>query len=244
MKNPDNIDQLLVNLKLRRIREVLMRELERAAQVGCSHEETLTRLLQEEWLDRQERSQKYRLEQAKLPEHWEIETFPFQQQPGVNAAQIRQLASLDLVATGSNIVFIGEPGTGKTGLATGILLKALRAGRRCVFVKAQDLFDDMYSSLADRSTKQMINRLAKIDVLQIDELGYLNLRPEQANAFFKLMDERYTAHKATIITTNVEFDDWGRQLGDAKMAEALLSRLRHRCTTIRIAGPSLRTPGA
>ena len=106
-----------------------------------------------------------------------------------------------------------------------------------MFIKAQDLFDDMYSSLADRSTKQMINRLARIDVLQIDELGYLNLRPEQANAFFKLMDERYTARKATIITTNIEFEDWGRQLGDAKMAEALLSRLRHRCTTIRIAGP-------
>lgn len=242
--NPDDIDQLLVNLKLRRMREVLMRELQRAAQVGCSHQETLTRLLQEEWLDREQRSQKYRLEQAKLPEHWEIETFPFDKQSGVKASQIRQLASLDFVATGSNIVFIGEPGTGKTGLATGILLKALRAGRKAMFVKAQDLFDDMYSSLADRSTKQLINRLARIDVLQIDELGYLNLQPEQANAFFKLMDERYTARKATIITTNIEYEEWGRQLGNAKMAEALLSRLRHRCTTIRIAGPSLRTPGA
>ena len=92
--NPDDMDQLLVNLKLRRIREVLMRELQRAAQVGCSHQETLTRLLQEEWLDRQERRQKYRLEQAKLPEHWEIETFPFAQQPGVNAAQIRRESGL------------------------------------------------------------------------------------------------------------------------------------------------------
>jgi DNA replication protein DnaC len=240
--NPDDMDQLLVNLKLRRMREVLMRELERAAQSGCSHQETVTRLLQEEWLHRQERSQKYRLDQAKLPEHWEIETFPFDRQPGVNAAQIRQLASLDFVATGTNIVFIGEPGTGKTGLGTGILLKAVRAGRRAMFIKAQDLFDEMFASLADRSTRQMLDRLSRIDVLQVDELGYLNLQPEQANAFFKLMDQRYTLRKPTIITTNIDYDDWARQLGNAKMTEALLSRLRHRCVTIRIAGPSLRTP--
>lgn len=240
--NPDDIDQLLVALKLRRIREVLMRELERAAQTGCSHQETITRLLREEWIYRQERSQQYRLDKARLPEHWEIETFPFAQQPGVNPAQIRQLASLDFVATGTNIVFIGEPGTGKTGLATGILLKALRAGRRALFIKAQDLFDEMFASLADRSTRQMLDRLSRIDVLQIDELGYLNLQPEQANAFFKLMDQRYTLRKPTIITTNMEYDDWPKQLGNAKMTDALLSRLRHRCTTIRIVGPSLRTP--
>lgn len=240
--NPDDIDQLLVNLKLRRMREVLMRELDRAAQTGCSHQEFILRMLREEWIYRQERSQQYRLEKAKLPERWEIETFPFDRQTGVNAAQIRQLASLDFVATGTNIVFIGEPGTGKTGLATGILLKAVRAGRRAMFIKAQDLFDEMFASLADRSTRQMLDRLSRIDVLHVDELGYLNLQPEQANAFFKLMDQRYTLRKPTIITTNMDYDDWPRQLGNAKMADALLSRLRHRCTTIRIVGPSLRTP--
>ncbi len=240
--NPDDIDQLLVNLKLRRLRDVLVRELTRAAQTGCSHEDFLARLLREEWLYRQERAQKYRLDKAKLPEQWEIDTFPFDMQPGVNAAQIRQLASLDFVATGTNIVFIGEPGTGKTGLGTGILLKALRAGRRAMFIKAQDLFDEMFASLADRSTRSLLNHLARIDVLQVDELGYLNVQPEQANAFFKLMDQRYTLRKPTIITTNIDYDDWPRQLGNAKMTEALLSRLRHRCTTIRIVGPSLRTP--
>jgi DNA replication protein DnaC len=240
--NPDDIDQLLVNLKLRRMREVLMRELDRAAKTGCSHQDFILRMLREEWIYRQERSQQYRLEKAKLPERWEIETFPFDRQPGVNAAQIRQLANLDFVATGTNIVFIGEPGTGKTGLATGILLKAVRAGRRAMFIKAQDLFDEMFASLADRSTRQMLDRLSRIDVLHVDELGYLNLQPEQANAFFKLMDQRYTLRKPTIITTNIDYDDWARQLGNPKMTEALLSRVRHRCTTIRIVGPSLRTP--
>ena len=96
----------------------------------------------------------------------------------------------------------GETGVGKTGLACGLLLKALQNGYRCQFIRAQDLFDEMYASLADRSTRQLLNRLARLDVLLIDEIGYLNLKPEQSNIFFKLMEERYRQH-STIITTNL-----------------------------------------
>ena len=77
---------------------------------------------------------------------------------------------------------------------------------------------------------------------QIDELGYLNLRPEQSNIFFKLMEERYLLGKSTMITTNLDNEEWYAFLGQKEMVGALLSRLRHRCTTIRIDGPSLRTP--
>ena len=75
----------------------------------------------------------------------------------------------------------------------------------------------------------------------IDEVGYLNLRPEQTNIFFKLMEERYR-RKATLITTNLDYDQWARLLGNKELTEALLSRLRHQCQTIRINGPSLRGP--
>ena len=77
-------------------------------------------------------------------------------------------------------------------------------------------------------------------MILIDELGYLNLKPEQVNLFFKLMDERYTAHKATIITSNLEYEEWGRFLGNRPLTDALLGRLRHRCITIRIEGINLR----
>ena len=76
----------------------------------------------------------------------------------------------------------------------------------------------------------------------IDEMGYLNLRPEQTNIFFKLMEERYT-RKPTIITTNLVYDEWHNFLGNKELVAALLSRLRHRCHTVRINGPSLRDPG-
>jgi DNA replication protein DnaC len=99
-------------------------------------------------------------------------------------------------------VLVGPTGRGKTGLACGILLKALQNGYRCQFIRAQDLFDEMYASLADRSTRELLNRWARLDILLIDELGYLNLRPEQSNTFFKLMEERYHRH-STLITTNL-----------------------------------------
>jgi DNA replication protein DnaC len=101
--------------------------------------------------------------------------------------------------------------------------------------------DEMYASLADRASRKLIRRWARLDVLLIDEVGYLNLRPEQTNIFFKLMEERYR-RKATLITTNLEYDQWARLLGNKDLTEALLSRLRHQCQTIHINGPSLREP--
>ena len=138
-----------------------------------------------------------------------------------------------------NIVFMGPTGVGKTGLASGILLKALENGYRGRFIRAQDLFDDMYASLADRSTRKLINFLARLDILVIDEMGYLNLKPEQSNIFFKLMEERYRQH-STIITTNLDYEEWPQFLGNPLMVGALLGRLRQFCNTIRIDGPSLR----
>jgi DNA replication protein DnaC len=181
------------------------------------------------------------MRRANLPERWTLETFPFARQPGVNRKQIRGFAELEFIAKAENIVFCGKTGVGKTGLACGLLLKALENGYRCQFIKAQDLFDEMYASLADRSTRQLLKRLVRLDVLLIDEFGYLNLKPEQSNIFFKLMEERYRQHP-TIITTNLGYDEWPNFLGNRPMVEALLSRLRHQCHTVPIDGPSLREP--
>ena len=101
--------------------------------------------------------------------------------------------------------------------------------------------DELYASLADQSTTRLLQRLTNYDVLIIDEIGYLNLRPEQVNAFFKLMEQRYH-RKSTIITTNLEYDEWYELFQRKSLVDALLDRLRHRCTTIHIDGPSLRTP--
>jgi DNA replication protein DnaC len=198
----EELEQLLKNLRLRRVLEVYDEQLKAAEKEDVSYSEFLTRLVRAQWHARQEGALEWRIRRANLPERLSLETFPFARQPGVSRKQIRAFAELEFIAKAENIVFVGETGRGKTGLACGLLLKALENGYRCQFVKAQDLFDEMYASLADRSTRQLLKRLARLDVLAIDEFGYLNLKPEQSNIFFKLMEERYRQHP-TIITTNL-----------------------------------------
>jgi DNA replication protein DnaC len=241
MKMNEELEQLLKNLKLRRILDIYDEQLRAAEKEDVTYTEFLTRLIRAQWHARQEHALEWRIRNAKLPERWSLDTFPFARQPGVNRKQMRTFAELEFIAKKENIVFIGPTGVGKTGLASGILLKALENGYRGQFVKAQDLFDDMYASLADRSSRQLLKRLARLDVLLIDELGYLNLKPEQSNIFFKLMEERYR-RKPTIVTTNLGYDEWAGFLGNRNMVEAMLSRIRHHCHTVRIDGPSLRDP--
>ena len=237
----DELAQLLKCLHLGRIAEMIDDELKNAEDNDLAYSELLVRLFRAQWHRKQETALAWRIERAKIPEQWTLETFPFKRQPGVSQRQIRAFAELDFVAKAENIVLIGPTGVGKTGLASGLLLKALQNGHRCLFIRAQDLFDEMYASLADRSSRKLVDRLARVDVLCIDEMGYLNLKPEQTNIFFKLMEERYR-RRATIISTNLDYDEWHNFLGNKALVDALLSRLRHQCHTVKIEGPSLREP--
>lgn len=234
----------LRELGLTRMAEIIKERLRVCQHDGWPPKRLLRELIEEELAYRKERALQRRVHGASIPKDWTLETFPFDLQTGVKRAQIYEFAELDFVREGINLVFIAKTGRGKTGLASGLLLKALHSGYTGLRQRVQDLLDDLHRSIADRRTKHLLNRLSKIDVLIADELGYLNISDEQANLFFKLMDNRYLARKPTLITTNLDYPDWGRHLKNPLMTDALLSRLRQRCATINIIGPDLRAPAA
>jgi DNA replication protein DnaC len=213
-----------------------------AEKQGLSTTETLLQLLQEEFRDQQERSMRSRIIKAKIPNNWTIDTFPFDRKPSINKLQILNLMNLTFIERYENIVLIGEPGTGKTGIASALLRHALVNGYRGLFYDAQKLLENLYSSLADKTTTRLITTLSNISILLIDELGYLTLTNEQCNAFFKLMSMRYENKKSTIITTNLDYPKWYDLFKQKSLVDAMLDRLKHHCITINIEGPSLRDP--
>jgi DNA replication protein DnaC len=234
------IEQLLLSLKFKGMLQVLEEQLALAEKNGLSVQEVIYNLLSEELRFRQERSMFYRLQIAKLPWDWTLNSFPFDLQPGIQKSRMMTLSGLDFINRRENIVFHGKTGVGKTGLAVAILRQAIIAGYRGRFYNVQDLLDQLYASLADRSTPKLLNALCRYDLLLLDELGYLTLKKEQMNAFFKLMKERYEAGRPTIITTNLQPEQWYSLLEPKDMVDALLDRLNHRCINVHIDGPSLR----
>jgi DNA replication protein DnaC len=237
----DRLQSLLTQLHFHGMSAALDGELERAERDATPAAELLYRLLREEAASRRQRSLAYRLDQAHMPWRWTLESFPFERQPGVNRAQINSLAGLDFLRRTTNVLLIGPPGTGKTGIALGLLREACLNGYRGRFYNAQALLDELYASLADRSTAQLFKRLSRLQPLLIDELGYLTLKPEQTNVFFRLMDLRYN-RVSTIITSNLDLPDWYELFQKKHLVDALLDRLQHHCIIIRIDGPSLRSP--
>ena len=130
----EEVEQLLKNLKLGRMLSVYDEQLRAAEKGDVTYSDFIAGLLRAQWHERQESALEWRIGNAKLPERWSLETFPYARQPDVNRKQIRAFAELDSVAKAENPVFIGPTGVGKTGLASGLSMKALQNGHRCQFV--------------------------------------------------------------------------------------------------------------
>jgi len=190
-----------------------------------------------------DRSVGIRLSKAGLPAIRTLEEFDFSFQPGLPAARIRELAALGFVDRKENLVFVGRPGTGKTHLATALAVRACHARRRTQFVAAPALVEQLLAAEVAHSLGKQIEGWGRLDVLVIDELGYLPMDGHRANLFFQLVSHLYT-RTAVILTSNVSFDGWGRIFGgDEMMAAAILDRLLHFSHIFLISGPSYRMKG-
>jgi DNA replication protein DnaC len=241
MTHRDDLQELLHTLGMTYAAEVLPALLKEAADKSHSFSWLLTKILQDERDGRAQRATQNREQRARFPETWTLQSFPWGLQPGVDRREIMELADLAFVREGANIILLGDVGVGKTGLAIGLGREAVQAGHRVLFIKIHDLMDQLTASLLDRSTPRVIRRLARLDLMIIDEFSHIKLTEEQANLLFRLIDARYH-HTSTIFTTNLGFDDWGKHLNNPALTRSLASRVTEQCYVIRIEGPGLR-PG-
>lgn len=241
MTQDNQLAERLIQLGLKYAAEALPGLLKQAADKHHSFTWLLGKLLDQEVEGRTVRAEENRERRARFPEPWTLNTFPWELQPGVDQREIRELAELQCIREAANIVFIGDVGVGKTGLAIGLGREAVAAGYGVLFIKIHELIDQLMASLMDRSTPRLIRRLARIDLLIIDEFSHVKLSEEQANLLFRLIDARYH-RKSTIFATNLGFDDWGKYLNNPALTRSLASRVTDQCFVIRIDGPAIR-PG-
>ena len=241
MTQGDQLQEGLIQLGLKYAAEALPILLKQATDKHHSFTWLLAKLLDQEVEGRQQRAAENREHRARFPEPWTLATFPGELQSGVDQREIMELAELEFLREAANIVLIGDVGVGKTGLAIGLGREAVSAGYGVLFTKIHELIDQLTASLMDRSTPRLIRRLARIDLLVIDEFSHVKLNEEQANLLFRLIDARYH-RKSTIFATNLGFDDWGKYLNNPALTRSLASRVTDQCFVIRIDGPAIR-PG-
>ncbi len=210
-----------------------------AAKAKLSYQDYLYKLLQQQIIDRVDRSINARIKKAGFKYLATLEAFDFSFQPQIDERLIRELSTLSFLEGAKNILLVGAPGVGKTHISIALGLEATKQRRRVKFISAEDLTNELIAADRSHTITDYLETISRVELLIIDEIGYLDLSREAASLFFRLISKRYEK-ASTIITSNKEFQEWGQIFNDDVIATAILDRLLHHSYPFLINGPSYR----
>lgn len=229
----------LAALKLNTLETIVDSYLESALSEGKSFMEILDYLIDQELKARTASAIEQRTRLSAIPVKKSLDDFDFAFQPSLDKNVIKDLRSLRFIHNTENVVLLGPAGVGKTHIATGLALDAIRAGFSAYFTTGHNMIE----RLKRASGKGWLDRTMAIytrpKLLVVDEIGYLPLDREGANLFFQIISNRYEKN-STIITSNKNFGEWGEILCDDVLASAVLDRILHHSTVVNIKGDSYR----
>jgi len=212
---------------------------EQAIRERRTHLGYLEALLQAELEEREQRLVERRLREARLPRLKTLEEFDFTRNPKVSAQQILELAKGDYIAKAEPIIFIGDSGTGKTHLLTGLAVAACRQKRRVRFASAAALINEMVEAKHQLQLGRALSRWARYDLIALDEVGYVPLAEVGAEFLFQMIAER-AEKAAVIVTSNLPFSEWTSVIPNARLCKALIDRITDRATIIETGTESYR----
>ena len=211
----------------------------RCAAENIDHLGFLLQLLDLELIDRERKSADRRLKAARFPAPKTLDEFDFAARPSVSKPQILDLARGDYLTRRENVLFVGPSGTGKTHLATALAMAACAQGKKVRFWRVTELITTLREAEQDRHLLRLRQQLAKLDLLVLDEFGYVPASKAGAELLFDVIATAYE-RTSIVLTTNLGFEQWTEILGPERLTGAALDRLTHRCVIVETPGESYR----
>lgn len=235
----DNIKNYSSELKLNVIKSDILDSINEANENNLSYEEFLANLLQKEVDIKKYNLTQSRIRLANFPYKKYLEDLSLQDLPKDAQSKLKYLSSLKFIDSGQNVILSGNPGTGKTHIAIALGIKSCLEGYKVFFTTVPLFITQLKELRSTKSLRAFQNKLAKYDLVILDEFGYISSDKEGAELLFTNLSIR-TGRKSTIITTNLSFDRWGEIFIDPVMTAAMTDRLTHKSFIINMNGNSYR----
>jgi DNA replication protein DnaC len=215
----------------------------RCAKENVDYLAFLLQLCEQELIGREKRAAERRLKAAKFPNHKTLDDFKFDAQPSLNRVLVSELMRGKYIENRESVILIGHPGTGKTHVATALGIAACGQGKKVRFHRVTEVITQLMEAREERQLMRMKNQLAKLDLLILDELGYVPASKLGSELLFDVISAAYE-RTAVIVTTNLPFEQWTEVLGSQRLTGAVLDRLTHHCHILEATGESYRLKDA